>query len=112
VLLGTTGFFLLPAEELVKISPRGRPFEREVHDFLLTNYNGYTFSTGENYGHWQDALGRDELGQHREYRVALPTAEARRQLELFLASLAHDLGEDCIYTEIGSEAWLINAQSL
>lgn len=108
-LLGQTGAMLLPLEKLLEKSPRGVPFEREVHEFLLTNFNGYTVASGNISGHWSDQAGRDHYGEHRQYQVALPGREAIRSLEVFLATLASELAEDCIYFELAGEIYLIYA---
>ena len=108
-LLGQTGTILLPLEKLSKNSPRGVPFEKEVHDFLLTNFNGYTVASGNISGHWTDDSGRDIAGQHRQYRVALPNSDAIRSFEIFVATLASDLGEQCVYFELAGQIYLIYA---
>lgn len=108
--LGQTAAILLPLEKLKEPSPRGKPFEHEVHDFLLTNFTGYTVASGNISGHWSDQTGRDEYGEHRQYKVALPSRDAIRSLELFLAILAHELREQCIYFEVADSTYLIYAQ--
>lgn len=101
---------LLPFEKLKERSPRGVPFEQEIHQFLSTTLNGYTVASGNISGHWKSHDGRDQYGEHREYRVALPaSATARKTLELFVASLAHEMQETCIYIEFAGEAFLIYA---
>ena len=108
--MGLVAAMLLPIEKIKLPSPRGIPFEQEIHEFLSTNLNGYTVSSGNISGHWKDHHGQDLYGEHREYRVALPRAAAAREtLELFLAALAHEMRETCIYLEYGGEAFLIYA---
>jgi hypothetical protein len=107
--LGRVGSALLPIEKLKLESPRGALFERELHEFLLTNHNGYTVNSGTISGHWTDDAGKDHYGEHREYRVALPNADSVAAFEVFLATLAHDLGEECIYVEISGEIRLVYA---
>jgi hypothetical protein len=100
--LGSVAAMLLPIDKLKQPSPRGAPFEQEIHEFLSTNLNGYTVASGNISGHWRDHSGRDIYGEHREYRVAMPpVAAARQNLELFLATLAQEMGEACIYVEFG-----------
>ena len=108
-MLGETGAMLLPLEKLAEKSPRGVPFEREVHEFLLTNFNGYTVASGNISGHWSDESGRDHYGEHRQYKMALPNRDAIRSLEVFVATLARELGEDCIYFELAGKVYLIYA---
>lgn len=107
--LGQTGVILLPLEKLAQASPRGIPFEREVHEFLLINFNGYTVASGNISGHWSDEMGHDHAGQHRQYKVALPNRDAIRSIEMFTATLARELGEQCIYFELAGQIYLIYA---
>jgi hypothetical protein len=98
---------LLPVEKLKKPSPRGIPFEKEIHDFLVTSHNGYTVSSGSFSGHWKDDSGHDHYGEHRQYNVAITGSESSATLEIFLADLAREIGEECIYLEVGREIFLI-----
>ena len=109
-LLGSVAAILLPIEKLKQPSPRGVPFEQEIHEFLFTNLNGYTVASGNISGHWKDHDGRDYYGEHREYRVALPPSPtAQHTLELFLATLAREMRESCIYLEHAGQSYLIYA---
>jgi hypothetical protein len=105
--LGEMAVTLLPLHKLKLPSPRGAPFEKEIHEFLVTNFNGYTVSSGSTSGHWKDDAGRDHYGEHRQYKVAISAAESRASLEVFLADLAREMGEECIYMEVGREILLI-----
>src|SRR3954469_10999032 len=108
--LGSVAAMLLPIDKLKQASPRGVPFEQEVHDFLSTSLNGYTVSSGNISGHWKDHNGHDYYGEHRQYQVALPPSPtAREALELFLATLAREMSETCIYMEYAGEAFLVYA---
>lgn len=108
--MGLVAAMLLPIEKLKQPSPRGVPFEREIHDFLTTNLNGYTVASGNISGYWKDHDGKNLYGEHREYRVALPPSQTARQtLEIFLGTLAQEMCEACIYLEHGGEAFLIYA---
>ena len=105
--LGRKGTALLPLEKLKKNSPRGVSYEKEIHDFLLTNFNGYTVCSGNISGHWKDDSGKDHYGEHREYRVAIPTVEIEQFFRAYLAGLAAEIEEECIYLELGSELYLV-----
>ena len=105
--LGQLAVALLPIEKLKRKSPRGIPFEKEIHDFLVTNFNGYTMSSGNISGHWKDDHGHDHYGEHRQYKVALPAPESVKNFEAFLAEIAAEMGEECIYMELGREISLI-----
>lgn len=108
-LLGSTAVVLLPLEKLKLNSARGTPFEREIHEYLAGKFNGYTVASGNISGHWKDHSGRDHYGEHREYKVALRGEVERRALGFYLAGLAAELGEECIYSEFGTEVYLIYA---
>lgn len=108
--MGSVAAMLLPIEKLKQLSPRGVPFEREIHEFLSMTLNGYTVASGNISGHWKDNTGRDHYGEHRQYQIALPYSSAARQtLEIFLSTLAREMGEVCIYMEHAGEAFLIYA---
>ncbi len=108
--LGPVAAILLPIEKLKRPSPRGIPFEREVHAFLSANSSGYTVASGNIAGHWRDRTGADHYGEHREYKVAASSSGSNfRSLEEFLATLARDMDESCIYVEWGGDALLIYA---
>ena len=107
--LGQLAAALLPIEKLKTKSPRDIPFEREIHDFLVTNFNGYTVSSGNISGHWKDDAGHDHYGEHRQYKVAVVANEGRHSLEVFLAEIAAEMREECIYLEVGREIFLVYA---
>jgi hypothetical protein len=109
--LGQVAVVLLPIEKLKVKSPRGVPFEREIHDFLVTSFNGYTVSSGNISGHWKDDTGHDHYGEHRQYKVAVAAQEAIHCFEVFLAGIAAEMQEECIYVEIGREIYLIYASA-
>jgi hypothetical protein len=107
--LGELAVALLPIEKLKLNSPRGIPFEREIHDFLVTNFNGYTVASGNISGHWKDNVGHDHYGEHRQYKVALGARESVASFEVFLAEMAAEMQEECIYVELGREIFLVYA---
>jgi hypothetical protein len=109
--LGQVAVALLPIEKLKVKSPRGVPFEREIHDFLVTSFNGYTVSSGNISGHWKDDTGHDHYGEHRQYKVAVAEQEAIHCFEVFLSGIAVEMQEECIYIEIGREIHLIYASA-
>jgi hypothetical protein len=109
--LGQLAAVLLPIEKLKLESPRGIPFEREIHDFLVTNFNGYTVSSGNISGHWKDDTGHEHYGEHRQYKVAVAAGESIQSLEVFLADIAAEMREECIYIELGRDIYLIYASA-
>lgn len=107
--LGQTAVALLPIEKLKLKSPRGVSFETEIHDFLVTNFNGYTVYSGNISGHWKDDAGHDHYGEHRQYKVATGAKESLQSFEVFFAEMAAEMREECIYMEIGREIYLVYA---
>ena len=105
--LGELALALFPLEKLKHPTPRGESFEKEIHDFLVGKFNGYTVSSGNISGHWKDDSGKDHYGEHRAYKVAIPDEALQDEFEGFLARMARELGEECIYAEIGRRILLI-----
>jgi hypothetical protein len=107
--LGRTGVLLLPSLKLKTSSPRGPTFEQELHDFLVGNFTGYTVAAGNISGYWKDDKGQEQYGEHRQYRIAFESEAKIPNLEKFIARLAAELDEECVYWEIGESSWLIYA---
>ena len=57
--LGDLALALFPLEKLKHPTPRGESFEKEIHDFLVGKFNGYTVSSGNISGDWKDGTGKD-----------------------------------------------------
>ena len=109
--LGTKAAFLLPSLKLKGQREAGKAFEQEVHDFLLAHFDGYTAAAGNLFGYWKDRNGKDSYGEHREFTVALMKDTQLPLLKGFLARLAREIKEDCIYLETGQTVTLIYGQS-
>ncbi|MDP9113788.1 MAG: hypothetical protein M3O20_08910 [Acidobacteriota bacterium] len=105
--LGNAVVFLLPSLKLKEPSPAGPSIENRLHGFLMDNFGGYTAQAGNIFGYWREGDGRDSYGEHREFSVAAPDSAKLPLLKQFLAQLARDLNEDCIYFRTGYEASLI-----
>lgn len=105
--LGTAVVFLLPSLRLKEPSPSGTTVENRLHTFLMDNFGGYTAQAGNIFGYWRDGLGRDSYGEHREFSVAFVDDAKLPLLKEFVAKMAHELSEECIYLRAGAEASLI-----
>lgn len=105
--LGTTVAFLLPSLKLKEPSLKGPSVEDRLHLFLMDNFGGYTAQAGNIFGYWRDMKGRDSYGEHREFSVASPDADKLLLLKTFLARMAEELDEECIYIRIGQVAELL-----
>ena len=104
--LGIAVVFLLPSLKLKEPSLNGPSIENRLHTFLMDNFGGYTAQAGNIFGYWRED-GRDSYGEHREFSVAAPDASKLPRLKEFLAGMAQDLKEDCIYFRTGETASLI-----
>jgi len=101
--------FLLPSLKL-KQKKLGQSHEEIVHHFLMTHFGGYTASAGNIFGFWRDReTGREQYGEHKEYKVSFRGRDRMALLQRFLRHLATELKEDSIYLEHGEDAWLIYA---
>lgn len=105
--LGTRAAFLLPSLKLKGLTSGGATFEQSVHEFLLARFDGYT-ATGSNlFGYWKDEGGGNSYGEHRLFSVALVDEKKLPELKAYLATLARQMDEECIYLETGGSATLI-----
>lgn len=108
--LGKSATFLLPSLKLNQPASGGQPFERELHDFLLSNFGGYTATQGNLFGYWAEDDGSQSYGEHRAFTVACAAEEKIPLLKDFLSRTSRQLDEECIYLELGGFASLIYAQ--
>jgi hypothetical protein len=104
--LGSTAVFLLPSLKL-KEPVSAASNETRVHAFLMENFGGYTAQAGNIFGYWRNDSGEDSYGEHREFSVAFANESKAGLLKEFLATLARELHEECIYLRLGDETSLI-----
>ncbi|MFL6446826.1 MAG: hypothetical protein ACJ746_03970 [Bryobacteraceae bacterium] len=109
--LGTRVSFLLPSLKLKGIAEGGSTLEQSVHQFLVTQFDGYTATSSNLFGYWKDEAGNDSYGEHRQFSVALKQDEKLPELKKYLSSLASQMDEECIYLDTGGSATLIYRQS-
>lgn len=105
--LGSTVVFLLPSLKLKEPSVNGLSVENRLHNFLMDNFGGYTAQAGNIFGYWRDAGGRVSYGEHREFSVAFVEDSKLPILKAFVAKMAQELAEECIYLRAGQTASLI-----
>lgn len=100
--------FLIPSIKVYskKYSKSRQSVSKTIHNFLNDTFGGYTCASGNIYGYFtSEAVEYDEL---REFRVAYDGKFASlTKLKEFLAKLAEDIDEECIYLQSGSEAFLV-----
>ena len=109
--LGRLGILLVPSLKMKAVSPRGQPFEKELHEFLVAHFSGYTLASGNIAGFWKDSCGRQHYGEHLEYRVGFLSEDKIPMLENYISELAAELEEESIFWETGEDAWLIYAKA-
>src|SRR5688500_10055507 len=107
--LGTVVQVLLPSIKMKSYSSRGVPFEKEFHDFLLANFDGYTVASGNITGFWKGSGKWEECNEHREYQIAVTGVEQRSRLEDYVGHLAGELKERTIFCTMNGSAFLIRA---
>jgi hypothetical protein len=109
--LGQRALFLVPS---VKVY--GRKYSRtkavaaKIHVFLSQEFGGYTCASGNIYGYFMGVEDPFAYDEHREFRVAFVDdvqGSKLAKLQHFLAELAEDISEECIYLEYGGAAMLV-----
>ena len=108
--IGQMAVFLVPSLKLKEREGSGSTVEERIHKFLLQSFGGYTAAAGNIFGYWTDDDGKHSYGEHKEYKVGLREDSRLSELKHFLASIARDLDEECIYLEAGKQACFIYAQ--
>jgi hypothetical protein len=107
--LGRIGVFLLPSLKMKSVSPRGKTYDQELHDFLIDHFSGYTVTAGNISGYWK-TNGYEQYGEHREYKVAFEDDSKIEVLEKHIADLGAEIGEEMVYCELGNRAVLIHGE--
>jgi hypothetical protein len=105
--LGPSAVFLLPSLKLREPATTGVSNEARLHTFLMDHFGGYTAQAGNIFGYWRSPGAPDSYGEHREFSVSFEDETKVGLLKDFLATLARDLREDCIYLRVGEDASLI-----
>jgi hypothetical protein len=72
----------------------------------MDHFGGYTAQAGNIFGYWREG-NRDSYGEHREFSVATEDPAQISKLKEFLAGMASELKEECIYFRTGATASLI-----
>ncbi len=102
--LGRPAVFYLPLDKLNKTL--NGDFQRRLESFLLENYGGFTKKEGNVSGAWNGG-SMIHYDNSIEYKVAFVGKEKIPRLEVELAKMAEELGEEAIYLETGEDSWLI-----
>jgi hypothetical protein len=105
--IGRTASFLVPSLKLKERGDKGATLEDKLHRYLLETFGGYTAAAGNIFGYWKDKSGREFYGEHRRFEVGLLEEDRLAELKRFLAELAGEMGEQCIYLQAGEEALFV-----
>ena len=105
--LGRVAVFLLPSLKLKDRRSGASPVEEAVHGFLMEHFGGYTAAAGNIFGYWKDDSGQESYGEHRQFQVGLVDEGKLPVLKSFLARIAAEIGEQCVYLESAGETSLI-----
>lgn len=101
--LGRMAVFYIPSR---KAKEKGH--DVEIRDFLLKEFGACTATLGNFCGWWKsDESEKIHYDENIEFKVAFVGKERIPILTSFLAKVAKNLGEECIYLETGEDAWLI-----
>jgi hypothetical protein len=108
--LGRRALFLIPSVKVYnrKYSKSKQSVAKTIHNFLNDTFSGYTCASGNIFGYFtSESAEYDEL---REFRVAFKEDDKKTKipaLQKFLAGICADIGEECIYLELGEDAMLV-----
>jgi hypothetical protein len=105
--IGRPAAFLVPSLKLKQRGDNGQTLEEKLHGYLLGTFGGYTAAAGNIFGYWKDRSGREFYGEHRRFEVGLLEEDKLPELKRFLAGLADEMGEQCIYLQAGEEALFV-----
>lgn len=105
VKLGRMAVFLIPSVKARGFYSKRRNIEDKINKFLEDNYSGYTVK--ENVKGFWTSTGRRFYGEHIEYKASFIGKERIPALKKFLALIAHEINEECIYLETGEDSFLI-----
>ena len=109
--LGAVAMFLLPSLKLKEPGSDGSTAESQIHRFLMDNFGGYTAQAGNIFGFWKEQNGAESYGEHRAFTVALVDDGKLPELKRYLAHLATQMKEECLYLQVDGQAFLIYAES-
>jgi len=110
-ILGTIVQVLLPSIKMKSRTDKGTVFEKEFHDFLISNFGGYTVASGNITGYWMRSLRQEECNEHREYQIAISGTADFEKLTEYLARLAAQIKEQTVFCTMGGTAFLIRKKS-
>jgi hypothetical protein len=107
--IGVIVSVLISSVKMKSQSKRHMTFEREFHEFLTSEFNGYTVTAGNITGYWTRRGTEEECNEHREYQIAIASTAELEKLRNYLAKLAWRLKERTLFCNIQGRAFLVGA---
>jgi len=98
---GRPAIFLLPVN---KLDNRSR---ERILAFLRSEYGGASHVQAKIIGEWMDEQGIIHRDQMWEFEASFLGKERIPRLYQFLAEIAYDLGEKCVYLKLGQYTHLV-----
>ena len=109
VSLGRPAIFHIPMKKWdnIEYSQRGKTISTLVDEFLVANYHGYTIR-GVSLGKWRLQKGLPvEIESMMEVKASFLGKERIPKLQKFLSGICRLMKEQCLYLEMGEQAYLI-----
>lgn len=104
--LGRPAVFLLPSHKMQREWSSGVTVERRLHEFLLAEFGGFTSTLVPYFGFWHGGTMAN-YDECRRYEVSFVGQERIPVLLNLLASIARQIGEECVYFTAGQYACLV-----
>lgn len=98
--IGKVAVFYLPYD---KINQKTR---KNIHDFLVDNYEAYTHEKGGMKGYWSDnkKITKD---YHERFEVSFAGENNLKKLVNFLSDLCEKTKEKAIYLTVGGDSYIV-----
>jgi hypothetical protein len=105
--LGRPAVFLIPIKKLKQRMENGKMVEKDLQEFLISNFGAYTSATIPGFGFWKDAKQAIIFDRCREYEVSFLGKKKIPTLIRKLAEIAEVIDEECIYLKTGQYSCLV-----
>jgi hypothetical protein len=107
VCIGQMAVFYIPTKKLLD-RMSGKIAGEVIHDFLIENYDAYTFVVGRSEGYWR--RGKTDPICHdvgTKYEVSFGGKERIPEFIDFLSTICRDIGEEAIYLTMGKSSYFV-----
>lgn len=100
--IGRTASFLIPVTKIYLPSKEpGKTVEALLQEFLRTKFGGFHVSQMPSTGFWVNAKKQMFFDNCLNYSVSFPGKERIPELFVFLADLARQMNEECLFVSAG-----------